>query len=114
MKSPVVLRLSAALAALALAAPKGAHACSVCFGDPDSPETKGAKLAIVFLLVVTFGVLGSFGTFFVLLMRRARRLADAPIAEAEAGGWEGRSAATSRTADGSREGTQRGAGVKVS
>ncbi len=58
----------------ALAAPRVAAACTVCFGDPESPETKGVSAAVMFLLIVTMGVLGGFGTFFIYLMRRAKTL----------------------------------------
>lgn len=55
-----------------LAAPRAALACSVCFGQSDSPLAKGTNMGIYFLLAVTVGVLGGFASFFVYLIRRAR------------------------------------------
>ena len=47
-----------------------AQACSVCFGDPQSSLTIGLKMGILTLLVVLFGVLGSFAYFFLQLKKR--------------------------------------------
>lgn len=49
-----------------------ALACPVCFGQSDSPMASAANLAILVMLVIVGGVLASFATFFVYLMRRAR------------------------------------------
>jgi len=51
------------------------HACAVCFGDPESPMTKGAAAGVV--------ALGSFAVFVLLMIAcvsvywtvRSRRLA---------------------------------------
>ena len=53
--------------------PRAVSACSVCFGDSDSPQAKGAGMAILFLLGITAGVLGGMATFFIYLIRRAKR-----------------------------------------
>ena len=50
-----------------------ALACPVCFGNPQSAQTKGAQAGILALLIVTLSVLGAFaGFFFVYLRRRIR------------------------------------------
>lgn len=69
------LLFSGAVSALSVGLPRLVEACAVCFGDPDSPQTAGANYAILFLLAVTGGVLGSFGAFFIYLRRRARWMA---------------------------------------
>lgn len=58
-----------------------AVACPVCFGASDAPPVHGMRMAIIALLVVTVGVLGAFGTFFVYLMRRARAFGERAVAE---------------------------------
>jgi hypothetical protein len=48
-------------------------ACPVCFGNPQSAQTRGAQAGILALLLVTLSVLGAFaGFFFVYLRRRIR------------------------------------------
>jgi hypothetical protein len=59
-------------ALIALAAPRAALACPVCFGQNDSPMAVATNLGILTLLGVVVGVLAAFATFFVYLMRRAR------------------------------------------
>jgi hypothetical protein len=56
--------------------PAIARACSVCFGNPDSPHTQGMNNAILFLLAVIVAVLACFAAFF-LHLRRMSRLARA-------------------------------------
>lgn len=51
-----------------------AWACAVCVGNPNDPQTIGMQKAILGMLVVTGGVLASFVGFFVMLIRRSRRL----------------------------------------
>ena len=53
-----------------------ALACPVCFGQNDSPMASAAKLSILFMLIVTGGVLAAFASFFIHLVRRARAAAD--------------------------------------
>ena len=60
-----------------------AEACAVCMGSPDSPHTKGMSYAILFLLIVTLGVLASFAGFFVYLWRRSKLAATAGGAGSE-------------------------------
>jgi hypothetical protein len=59
-----------------LAAPRAALACPVCFGNNDSPMAIATNMGIIAMLVVVAGVLGGFATFFIYLMRRARRIAE--------------------------------------
>ena len=51
-------------------------ACSVCFGQSDSPLAQGTNMAIFFMLGVTGVMLVSFAGFFVYLIRRKRGFAD--------------------------------------
>lgn len=52
-----------------------AFACSVCYGDPDSPMVKGAEAGVLFLAVVVYGVLMGMGGIGAIWFIRARRLA---------------------------------------
>jgi len=56
----------------AVAVPRAALACPVCFGQSDSPMAWGTNMAILFMLGVTGAVLAGFGAFIVYLMRRAK------------------------------------------
>lgn len=47
-----------------------AAACTICFGDPNSPLTKSAEMGVWFLLAVILLVEGSFGIFFLVYLRR--------------------------------------------
>jgi len=51
-------------------------ACSVCFGQSDSPLAQGTNMAIFFMLGVTGVMLASFAGFFIYLIRRKRLVAD--------------------------------------
>jgi hypothetical protein len=57
-----------------LAIPRLALACPVCFGGPDSPQTRAAQTGILALLVVTVAMLGSIAGFFFVYLRRRIRL----------------------------------------
>jgi hypothetical protein len=59
-----------------LTAPRAALACPVCFGNSDSPMAIATNMGIIAMLVVVAGVLGGFATFFIYLMRRAKRVAE--------------------------------------
>jgi hypothetical protein len=50
-----------------------AAACSVCFGDPNSPLTKSAEMGVWFLLAVIVLVEAGFGVFFLIYLRRRAR-----------------------------------------
>jgi len=47
-------------------------ACSVCFGQSDSPLAKGTNWGVFFMLAVTTVMLAAFATFFIYLIRRER------------------------------------------
>jgi len=67
------------LAAVGLVAAGGyldpAEACSVCFGDPDAPQTKAMAAGILFLLGVITTVLGGFAGMFCYWIHRSHKLA---------------------------------------
>lgn len=50
-------------------------ACPVCFGDVDHPIIHGLEASILFMVGVTYTVIVSGIVAFILLRRRARRLA---------------------------------------
>ena len=60
------------VAMLFVAAP--ALACPVCFGAPNSPQTKGVQAGVLALLLVTIAVLASFAGFFFIYLRRRIRM----------------------------------------
>jgi hypothetical protein len=47
-------------------------ACAVCFGAPDSPQTRALQAGILVLLAFTTVILGAFAGFFVYLRRRQK------------------------------------------
>jgi hypothetical protein len=57
-----------------LAVAEAALACPVCFGDPNSAQTKGAQAGILALLLVTVAMLASIAGFFFIYLRRRIRL----------------------------------------
>jgi hypothetical protein len=59
-----------------LAAPRAAFACPVCFGDSNAPMAVAMNTGIIAMLIVVAGVLGAFASFFIYLIRRARRVAE--------------------------------------
>jgi hypothetical protein len=70
-----VKRIRIALVSMALlGAPKMALACPVCFGNPNSAQTKGAQAGVLALLLVTVAILASFAGFFFIYLRRRIRL----------------------------------------
>jgi hypothetical protein len=64
-----------ALLAIVLAVPRVALACPVCFGNSDAPMAVATNMGIIAMLFIVAGVLGGFASFFIYLMRRARRVA---------------------------------------
>jgi hypothetical protein len=56
----------------ALAVPRAALACAVCFGASDAPMAKATNMGIFMMLGVVVGMLACFAAFFVHLNRRAR------------------------------------------
>ncbi len=59
-----------------VAAPRAAFACPVCFGDSNAPMAVAMNMGILAMLIVVAGVLGAFASFFIYLIRRARRVAE--------------------------------------
>ncbi len=67
--------MKTALATIALlAVPKLALACPVCFGNPNSPQTKAVQAGILALLIVTVAMLASIAGFFFIYLRRRIRM----------------------------------------
>jgi len=68
-------RLTVLLVVLSmLGQPSGVQACSVCYGDPNSPAARGLTWAILVLGVVVVGVLAGVVSFFVHSNRKAELL----------------------------------------
>ena len=63
----------ALVAAPLLLAPRLAGACAVCFGDPDSPASRGLTVAVLFLVGVIVAVLAGVALFAVSMLRRNER-----------------------------------------
>ena len=51
-----------------------AMACSVCYGDPNSPMTKGVEAGVLVLLAFVGGVLLLLASLLLFWMRRAANL----------------------------------------
>ena len=64
------LFLGLLLFAVALS-PVASQACAVCYGDPDSPMSKGLTWGITALLVVVASVLGGIASFFVYIAKKS-------------------------------------------
>jgi hypothetical protein len=72
MKKSVLLLL--ALTANVMT-PAVTFACSVCYGDPNSLQVRGAEAGVLFLLGVIGTVLLSIAGMILFWVRRARRIA---------------------------------------
>jgi hypothetical protein len=72
MKKSVLLLL--ALTANVMT-PAVTFACSVCYGDPNSLQVRGAEAGVLFLLGVIGTVLLSFAGMILFWGRRAKRIA---------------------------------------
>ena len=57
-----------------LAIPRLALACPVCFGNPNSAQTKAVQAGILALLAVTVVMLSSIAAFFFIYLRRRIRM----------------------------------------
>ena len=55
--------------------PAVTFACSVCYGDPNSLQVRGAEAGVLFLLGVIGTVLLSIAGMILFWVRRARRIA---------------------------------------
>jgi hypothetical protein len=73
----VIRRMLVAIivAAMTLAGPGAALACPVCFGNSDAPMAIATNTGIIFMLGIVGAVLCGFASFFIYLMRRAKRVA---------------------------------------
>ncbi|MFP6607594.1 MAG: hypothetical protein VCC19_13570 [Myxococcota bacterium] len=80
----MVLAVLAAGVALLLA--DAASACSVCFGDPNSSMSQGARAGVLVLLGVVVSVLAGLASLIVFWARRAAKL---PVPEAHTPGLGG-------------------------
>ena len=73
-KSKIWVSLAAFIVSL-LATARGAEACAVCFGDPNSPMVKGVMWGVLVLFVIVGFVLVGIAAIGFVWMRRSRRLA---------------------------------------
>jgi hypothetical protein len=64
------------LLAIFMTASMPAYACSVCFGDPNSLQSKALGASVLFLLAVIGGVLVGIGYTIFACSRRAKKLAE--------------------------------------
>lgn len=64
------------------AVPRIVLACSVCFGQSDSPMAQGTNMGILLMLGVTVAMLAAFASFFLYLARRIRMFEDGEPREA--------------------------------
>jgi Flp pilus assembly protein protease CpaA len=64
----------AVLVALAALLTEGAWACPVCFGAADAKILAGMNLSIVFMLILTYTVVGGFIGFFLFLRWKQKQL----------------------------------------
>ena len=72
----------------AISSAQAAMACSVCYGDPNSPMTKGVEAGVLVLLAFVGGVLLLLASLLLFWMRRAAKLeaAGSDVREAN-GAW---------------------------
>ena len=70
------------LAAISSAQP--VMACSVCYGDPNSPMTKGVEAGVLVLLGVVGTVLLLLASLLLFWMRRASKLGESGLGTGEA------------------------------
>ena len=68
------IALACATTVLALVPADAVLACTVCFGDPNSAETRGLRGAILFLLLLVGVVQIGFLRLFWVFRQRARSL----------------------------------------
>ena len=67
-------KLAGVLSFVGCFSPQITWACSVCFGDPNSPMIKGAQWGVLVLLGVVLSVLGGMIVVIISWVRRARAL----------------------------------------
>lgn len=56
-----------------------AEACSVCFGDPASAQSKGVAAGVLFLMAVIAGVLAAIAGIALRWRARAKKLSAAAL-----------------------------------
>ena len=56
-----------------LLAPAAVRACSVCYGDPESPLTHGVQKGVLTLLFIVYGVVVGLGAMFGFVAVRAKQ-----------------------------------------
>jgi len=66
--------IAVASAAFVLLPVEPVLACTVCFGDPNSSETRGLRIAILFLLALVALVQVGFVKLFFTIRRRSRSI----------------------------------------
>ncbi|HWH71237.1 MAG TPA: hypothetical protein VNT26_17760 [Candidatus Sulfotelmatobacter sp.] len=81
-KLRALLQLIGLVIGLAVLHPGTAAACAVCYGEPDSPASRGLTWAIVALGSIVLAVLAGVVAFFVQANRKAALLAAAEPAGA--------------------------------
>lgn len=73
-KTRTMRRVGLVVFLLAVAAWGQTHACSVCFGDPESDMVKGAMSGVWFMLGVVGMVQVSFALFFFVYLRKRAKI----------------------------------------
>ncbi len=78
MKRPTVrwVTIGLSIVVATLSSPEVVRACSVCYGDPNSPMTKGAMWGVIVLGIIVYGVLFSVAFIGATWIIRARKLQD--------------------------------------
>lgn len=76
LKTRMIVWVLVSIAGLGAVLP--AAACPVCYGDTDSPMIRGAELSILFMAILTYALIFGGVALFIVLRRRARRLAQVP------------------------------------
>lgn len=74
-KSTKLATVAVAFVLMVLSSPSS-YACAACFGQSDSAMAKGLNAGIFALLVFVLGLWIAFGSFFVFIVRRARRASE--------------------------------------
>jgi hypothetical protein len=69
-----MVMVPASLGLIWLAAGQDASACTVCYGEADGQMIEAARSGVWLMIGLVAALQASFGLFFILLWRRARRL----------------------------------------
>ncbi len=76
--TPVKLASTIVICLAAISSAQSAIACSVCYGDPNSPMTKGVEAGVLVLLGCIGGVLLLLASLLLFWVRRAANLEAPP------------------------------------